>query len=277
MSHPTPTGPSHDATGHEFHTDRNGKDFDPGCSTCLDVEASRAFRHAAGAYRKLLGNAGERSNRPEVWTVQDGYGQSAHAFERPESVMVYAVSMCRTDRPAIVTAPDGTQVLVMRVDGRVALQTVRALADAAFRPTVPPERAEASVQALAGARLFYALYHHPRIYPELIGKDGPLSNLGFMNAYMAAQRAFLDPTDKGSRRVAVEDDNPNWLVSEGPAPGDPVHPDDVRRLIAQGRLEAAAAIRHEAESLADVRDKEAWTVAADLAEGKFVRRSGDAS
>lgn len=38
-----PFGPSRDATGHEFHTDSNGRDFDPACDICRDVLERRTY------------------------------------------------------------------------------------------------------------------------------------------------------------------------------------------------------------------------------------------
>lgn len=249
--------------GLHIHTSSVGPGFDPTCENCRDIDAGRRN----WSNMEITRQAPEQPKRPESWMVQDPYGRIDHMFERQDLAMSYAGSVSRSDRPTIVTDPDGVQVLVLRVDPRVTVQAVRNLTGPATRPTLPPEPAEASVQALAGARLFFALYHHPKIYPELLGKDGPLSNLGFMKAYTSAQRAFL-PDEYPSRKAEVYRADDEMLIEQG------------RR---EGRRQAAEAIRQQARMFTGDRvvvEGEPGTmlsfeVAAQLAEGTTGVKEGD--
>jgi hypothetical protein len=234
----------------------------------------------------------DQPKRPDTWVVDDPYARTPHAFERPDLAMAYAASVSRSDRPTIVTDPEGVQVLVLRVDPRVTVQAVRNLTGPATRPTLPPEPAEASVQALAGARLFFALYHHPKIYPELLGKDGPLSNTGFMKAYMSAQRAFLPDDAQASRKASVYRDDDDMLIAQGRREGAELpegwyQRDGVQEPLAdlelaciqKGRREAAEAIRQQARMFAsNPGDEERGMVdvetAARLAEGSTGVKAG---
>lgn len=201
---------------------------------------------------------------PEQWTVTDPYARTDHTFELAESALLYAVDNARPDRPTVIRRPGGqARFILMAEDPRVTLQAVRNLTGPATRPTMPPEPAEASVQALAGARLFYALYYHPRIYPELMGKDGPLSGVGFMKAYMSAQRAFLP--DEGARLPE------GWYQRDGVQ--EPLA-DLESRCIQQGREEAAEAIMERARvnGIENVPEgmSLSWQAAAALAAGRPV-------
>jgi hypothetical protein len=61
------------------------------------------------------------------WTVTDPYDAAVHTFTVDVSALAYAVRTARTDRATFITAPDGVQTLVLRVDPRVTIQAVRPL------------------------------------------------------------------------------------------------------------------------------------------------------
>lgn len=61
------------------------------------------------------------------WTVTDPYGGETHVFTSDVPALAYAVETARSDRATLVTAPDGVQTLVLRVDPRVQIQAVRPL------------------------------------------------------------------------------------------------------------------------------------------------------
>jgi hypothetical protein len=254
--------------GLHIHTSSTGAGFDPTCENCRDIEAGRRNWSNMGITRQ----APDQGKRPESWMVQDPYGRIDHVFERPDLAMAYAGSVSRSDRPTIVTDPEGVQVLVLRVDPRVTVQAVRNLTGPApecsgpdcptCRSLAEQPRPEASVQALAGARLFFALYHHPKIYPELLGKDGPLSNTGFMKAYTSAQRAFLPDEAQASRQSKVYRDDDEMLIEQG------------RR---EGRHQAAEAIRQQARMFGTGGEFSmvSHEVAAQLAEGTTGVKAGE--
>lgn len=61
------------------------------------------------------------------WRVTDAYGGTDHTFTVDVSALAYAVHSARSDRATLITAPDGVQTLVLRVDPRVQIQAVRPL------------------------------------------------------------------------------------------------------------------------------------------------------
>jgi hypothetical protein len=61
------------------------------------------------------------------WTVTDPYGGQTHIFTSDVPAFAYAVHTARSDRATLITAPDGVQTLVLRVDPRVQIQAVRPL------------------------------------------------------------------------------------------------------------------------------------------------------
>ena len=61
------------------------------------------------------------------WTVTDPYGGREHIFTSDVPAFANALRNARTDRATIITAPDGTQTLVLRVDPNVQIQAVRPL------------------------------------------------------------------------------------------------------------------------------------------------------
>lgn len=226
----------------------------------------------------------EIKKRPEVWTVTDPYAGTRHDFETSEQAMAHAASVSRSDRATVVTDPESVRVVVMRVDPRVTLQAVRNLTGPAVRPVQPPEPAESSLQALAGARLFYALYHHPEAKTLLT--SGPLSSTGFVKAYIGAQRAFLpaevsatyedlaEPVVSAPEPTSVQEyRNAQGAFVPGPLPGE-TFPGPVEAY-RKGRTDAADAIRQQARMYAQARGDEGGTLidaeeAARLAEGSML-------
>jgi hypothetical protein len=61
------------------------------------------------------------------WTVNDPYEGSPRTFTGREAALAYAHGTARSDRATLVTAPDGEQTLILRVDPRVQIQAVRPL------------------------------------------------------------------------------------------------------------------------------------------------------
>lgn len=68
------------------------------------------------------------ANRPVGdWTVTDPSSGDVHTFTSDLPALAYAVRTARSDRATLITAPDGVQTLVLRVDPRVQIQAVRPL------------------------------------------------------------------------------------------------------------------------------------------------------
>lgn len=61
------------------------------------------------------------------WTVTDPYDGRDRVFTSDVPAFAYALHHCRSDRATLITAPDGVQTLVLRVDPRVTIQAVRPL------------------------------------------------------------------------------------------------------------------------------------------------------
>jgi hypothetical protein len=61
------------------------------------------------------------------WTVNDPYGGAPRVFTGREAALAYAHGTARSDQATLVTAPDGEQILILRVDPRVQIQAVRPL------------------------------------------------------------------------------------------------------------------------------------------------------
>lgn len=172
------------------HTDCDPADCE--AARKMRVKRERGFDPLSGAEVVDDRSRPEIKKRPEVWTVTDPYAGTRHDFETSEQAMAHAASVSRSDRATVVTDPESVRVVVMRVDPRVTLQAVRNLTGPAVRPVQPPEPVELSLQALAGARLFYALYHDE----DLVMWAGDQRARGgkavaFNKAYVSAQNAFL--------------------------------------------------------------------------------------
>lgn len=69
----------------------------------------------------------------EDWLVVDGYGQTGTFVDKGDAC-AYAVRNAWADRPTIVTAPDGEQTLVLRVDPKVEIHAVRRLTGSGATP-----------------------------------------------------------------------------------------------------------------------------------------------
>lgn len=144
-------------------------------------------------------DASKRKETVPQWMVIDPYAKEGeHTFESPGLALLYAASVARSDRPTFVVDPAGADVVVMVVDPRVTLQAVRHLTGPhSGGPSMPSDPAEASVQALAGARLFYALYHDADLVMYGGHRDRSGKAVAFNKAYTSAQNAFLPEGERG--------------------------------------------------------------------------------
>lgn len=61
------------------------------------------------------------------WYVTDPDHITDHVFTSDMPAFAHAVHNARTDRATLITAPDGVQTLVLRVDPHVQIQAVRPL------------------------------------------------------------------------------------------------------------------------------------------------------
>lgn len=277
------------------HTSQADTGFDPTCEGCQKIETARrqpqpapyvcpqhgvtgetadehAVTHGADLVDVTVGPHAARKAPPQ-WHVTDPYARTEHTFEDLASLLLYAVEVARIDRPTVITDEVGDRYVVMREDPRVTLQAVRYITGPdSGRPVPPAEPAESSVQALAGARLFYCLYHDVEAVKWLTGRGDPGKGRAFMKAYMSAQAAFLPPEMR--RRGIVEDDNPYRFESQHEA----IRPEDAARLVQQGRREAAEAIRRQAAHFAVKHaDLATFETAAQVAEGSTGVQDGDRS
>lgn len=261
-----------------LHAHSDGSGFDPACRECqakrsaeqvdtspppefverldglrAEIEAAQPKRYPFGSepgsgHPPVFGDQADIRDHPRGsaqpkratdWTVLDPYARESHVFVSLRLALSYAAEVARSDRPTIVRCPEPfapgapRDLIVMRADPNVTLQAVRALYgpavawEGAPEPVGPPE---SSVQALAGARLFYALYHDMEAVMWLHGRSDRGKVTAFTKAYRAATAAFLLGSESG------EDGEPAAAV-----------PTDVAlRLVAQGRREAAEAIRSQA-------------------------------
>jgi len=260
---------------------------DPNCPSCQMIVLAREGE--TGDHPQ----ASDQAKQPPMWgTVTDPYARQEHTFESAALALVAAAEMARSDRPTVVMPPTGkAAVVVMLVDERVTLQAVRHLSGPPVDEQAPVRMSpDSSLQALAGARLFYALYHDAEAVRWLTGgrpKDDAARGkvTAFNKAYMSAQAAFLPPE---LRRGLVDDEpaeheRPDLVEAyrkgrqdeaEAIAKGPGVPLGAAMSLVQQGRREAAEAIRQQARYFGAEGKSEgeqgtmlSFEVAAQLAEG----------
>lgn len=207
-------------------------------------------------------DAGQVDHGYVNWTVTDPYAGTDHHFEDARNALMYAVDTARPDRATVIRRPGGEQrFILIAEDAQVVVQAVRQLSGG-MRDTPPPvERPGASVQELAGARLFYCLYHDKDLVLWAGDNARGGKAMGFNKAYVSAQNAFLPSRRRGDepirdgRKYRTDGDS---VVTVAPsvdpvwAPPSPAVPDGRRdgtvqpavaaMLMREGRREAADAV-----------------------------------